>query len=73
MEDGQYMNTLAGYVSSVFQDFESYLRTEDDLVEDDIKLVLDEYNSRFITSDLEPGNYAFKDLSESVFNNLQPK
>ena len=38
------MKILAGYTSSVFQDFESYLRTEVDLVEDDIKLVLDEYN-----------------------------
>ena len=40
----QYLNIVAGYVSSVFQDLESYLRTEVDLIEDDIKLVLDEYN-----------------------------
>ena len=39
MEDGGYMITLAGYTSSVFQDFESYLRTEVELVEDDIRLV----------------------------------
>ena len=32
------MNVLAGYTSSVFQDFESYLRTEVDLVEDNIRL-----------------------------------
>ena len=38
MEDGGYMNILAGYISSIFQDFESYLRTEVDLVADDIKL-----------------------------------
>ena len=44
MKNEQNMNIVAGYVSSVFQDFESYLRTEADLVEDDIKLVLDEYN-----------------------------
>ena len=42
MEDGGYTNIVAGYVSSVFQDFESYLRTEIDLIEDDIELVLDE-------------------------------
>ena len=30
MKDDKYMKTLAGYVSSVFQDFESYLRTEID-------------------------------------------
>ena len=41
MEDGGYMNILARYTSSVFQDFESFLRTEVDLVEDDIKLVLE--------------------------------
>ena len=71
MEDGGYMNILAGYVSSVFQDFESYLRTEVDLVEDDVKLVLDEYNSSFITYELEPGIYNFKDISEVLFNILQ--
>ena len=68
-----YMSISASYVSSVFQDFESYHRTEVDLVEDDIKMVLDEYNSSFITYELEPGFYTFKDLSEFVFNNLQPK
>ena len=42
MKDEQYMNILAIYKSSVFQDFEIFLRTQIDLVEDDIKLVLDE-------------------------------
>ena len=49
MKNEQYMKIAVGYVSSVFQDFESYLGTEVDLIEDDIKLVLDEYNSSFIT------------------------
>ena len=49
MKDDKYMKNLAGYTSSVFQDFESYLRTEVDLVEDNIKLVLDEYKSSFLT------------------------
>ena len=49
MEDDGYVNILAGYVSSVFQDFETYLRTVVDLVEDDIKLVLEEYNSNFVS------------------------
>ena len=40
MEDVGYMNKLGGYRNSVFQDFESYLRTEIDLAEDDIRLVL---------------------------------
>ena len=71
MEDVGYMNILVGYVSSVFQDFESYLRTEVDLVQDDIKLVLDEYNSSFTTYDLEPGIYSYRDISEALFYILQ--
>ena len=67
----QYMNILATYTSSVFQDFKSFLRTQIDLVEDDIKLVLDEYNSSFITYEIEPGIYTFKDISEALFNILQ--
>ena len=47
MEDEQYKNILSFYTSSVFQDFESFLRTQIDLVEVDIKLVLNEYNSSF--------------------------
>ena len=42
MNDEQCLNILAIYTSSVFTDFESFLRTQIDLVEDDIKLVLDE-------------------------------
>ena len=71
MKNEQYMNIVAEYVSSVFQDFESYLRTEVDLIEDDIKLVLDEYNSSFITFELQPGIYSFKDIFEALFNILQ--
>ena len=71
MNDDAYMNVLSRYTSSVFQDFESFLRTQIDLVEDDIKLVLDEYNSSFITCELGPGIYTFKDFSEALFNILQ--
>ena len=71
MKNEQYMNIVAGYVSSVFQDFVIYLRTEVDLIEDDIKLVLDEHNSNFITYELEPGIYTFKDISEALLNILQ--
>ena len=59
MEDDKYMRLLAISNSSIFWDFESFLRTEVDLVENDIKLVLDEYNSSFITYELEPGIYTF--------------
>ena len=71
MKDEQYVNILARYTSSVLQDFESYLRTEVDLIEDDIKVVLDEYNSSFITYELDPGIYTFEDISEALFNTLQ--
>ena len=71
MKDEQYMNILAIYTSSVFQDFESFLRTQIELVEDDIKLVLDEYNSSFITYELEPGIYSHREISEALFNILQ--
>ena len=72
MKDGGYMNNLAGYHSSVFQDFESYLRTEIYLVEDGNKLVLDKHNSSFNTYEIQPGIYTFKDLSNLflTFSNL---
>ena len=73
MKDDGYKRILAIYVSSIFQDFESFLRTEIDLVEDDIRLVLDEYNSSFFTYELEPGIYTFRDLSGALFNILQPE
>ena len=71
MKDEQYMNILAIYTRSVFQDFESFLRTQIDLVEDDVKLVLEEYNSSFITYELEPGIYSYRDISEALFYILQ--
>ena len=71
MKDEQYMNILAIYTRSVFQDFESFLRTQIDLIEDDIKLVLDEYNSSFITYELEPGIYSYREISEALFYILQ--
>ena len=65
------MNILSRYTHSVFQDFESFIRTQVDLVESDIKLVLDEYNSNFNTYESTPGNYTFKDISEALYNILQ--
>ena len=67
------MNILAGYPSYVFQDLESYPRTVLDLVEDDIRLVLDKYNSSFVTYELTPVIHTFKDLSEVLYNNFQLK
>ena len=72
MNDEQYMNILAIYTSSVFQDFESLLRTQIDLIEPDVKLVFDEYNSSFITYELETGIYSYREISEALFYILQP-
>ena len=71
MKDDKYMFILSGYSSSIFQDFENFLRIEVDLIEDDIKLVLDEYNSSFITCEIPPGIYTFEDKSEVLLNFLQ--
>ena len=71
MNDEKYMNILAIYTRSVFQDFESFLRTQIDLIEDEIRLGLDEYNSGFVTYNLEPGIYSYRDLSEASFYILQ--
>ena len=62
---------MAGYTSSMFRDFESNLKAEIDLVEDDIRLVLNEYNSIFVTYDSPPRTYAFHDLFEVVLRSLQ--
>ena len=71
MKSDKYMRILAIYVCSIFQNFEIFRRTEVDLVEDDIRLVLDEYDSNFITFELQPGIYTLKDISEALFKILQ--
>ena len=48
MKDVRYMNISPVYVSSIFQDFESFLGTVVDMVEDDITLVLAENNSSLL-------------------------
>ena len=67
----KYMFILSGYTSSNFHDFESFLRKGVGLVEHDIKLVLDEYISSFITFGISPNIYTFKDISEVLLSFLQ--
>ena len=43
------------------------------MIEDDIRLVLDESVFIFITHELEPGFYTFKDLSQALLRILQPE
>ena len=57
------MHTLADYTSSIFQGFECYLRTENDLVEDDIRLIVDEYCSSFIACKILSSVFFFIYLS----------
>ena len=56
-----------GYAISPFRDFESYLRIVIGLEEDDIRLILKQYNEKIVTYELEPGNYTIKDLQKAVY------
>ena len=66
------MNILARFPSSIFQDIETFLRTEVGLVEGEIRLVLVGYNSSIITCEILPSLYTFNDLSEFLTRNFQP-
>ena len=64
--DGYYL-LLTSYFGSPFRDFESYLRIVVGLEKDDIKLILTQYNSNFVTYEITPGIYTFKDISEAIY------
>ena len=61
-----FMLLLLGYSRSPFRDFESYLRIVVGLDEEDIQLILNEYNSHFITYELTPGIYTIQDISNTI-------
>ena len=61
-----YMILLLGYSNSLFRDFESYLRIVVGLDEEDIRLILKQYNSHFITYELTPGIYTIQDISDVI-------
>ena len=60
------MILLLGYSASPFRDFESYLRLVIGLDEEDIQLILKEYNSHFVTYELNPGIYTIQDISDAI-------
>ena len=60
------MISLFGYCASSFRDFESYLRLVIGLDEEDIQLILKEYNSHFITYQLAPGIYTMQAISDAI-------
>ena len=62
-----YIIVLMGYAKSLFRDFQSYLRIVIDLDEDDIQMILIQYNEKFVTYELDPDNYTIEDLQEAVY------
>ena len=60
------MMLLLGYARSKFRDFESYLRLLFDLDEEDILLILKQYNSHFVTYELTTGIYTIQDISDTI-------
>ena len=62
-----YIISLMGYARSPFRDFESYLRIVIGLEEDEIQLILKQYNEKIITYELDSGNYTIEDLQEAVY------
>ena len=62
-----YIILLIGYPRSSFREFESFLGIVVGLEEDDIRLILKQYNAHFVTFELHPGNYTFEDLQEAVY------
>ena len=61
-----YMILLVGYNRSLFRDFESFLRIVIGLDEEDIQLILKQYNSHFVTYELTPGIYTIQDISDTI-------
>ena len=55
------------YARSPFREFESYPRNVVGLDEDDIQLILKQYNWNFVTCEIAPGIYSIKDISEAVY------
>ena len=63
-----YTILLTGYANSSFRDFESYLRIFVGLEEDDIQLILKQYNEKCVTYELDPGNYTIEDIKSRLFS-----
>ena len=62
-----YRVLLMNYYGSPFRDFESYLRIVIGLKEDNIRLILKQYNKKLITYELDPGKYTIEDLQKAVY------
>ena len=64
---------MLGYARYPFRDFESFFRFVVDLDEDDIQLILKQYNCFFVTYEISPGVYTNKDISAAVYTLSDPK
>ena len=62
-----YTILLKGYAESSFRNFESYLRIAVVLEKDDIQLILKQYNEKFVSYELDPGNYTIEDIQKAVY------
>ena len=62
-----YIILMMGYARSPFRDFESYLRIDIGLEEDNIRLNIKQYNEKFVTYELDPDKYTIEDLQEAVY------
>ena len=62
----RYYFLLLNYTQSPFREFETYLGILTGLKEDDIQLILKQYNSKVITYEISPGIYTFKDISKDL-------
>ena len=54
------------YARSPFRTFESYLRIVVGSDEEVIQLILKQWNTNFVTYEIDPGKYTIKDLQEAV-------
>ena len=61
-----YLILIIGYARPQFRDFESYLRIVIRLGEEDIRLILKQKISHFITFELTSGIYTIKDISDGI-------
>ena len=66
-EHDGYTILLMGYARSRFRDLESYLRIFIGLEEDNIRLILKQYNEKFVSYELDPGYYTIEDLEKAVY------
>ena len=62
-----YIILLMAYARSPFREFEGYLKIVIGLEEDNIRLILKQYNEKFVTYELDPGNYTIEDLQVAAY------